>query len=225
VNTSARRAAIYARVSSHNQRRHATIESQLAELRERARQDGVRLMEEHIVIDEGHSGSYLDRPGLDRLRDLVHERLIDLVYVHSPDRLARRYAYQAILSEEFDRAGCQLIFLNHAPSQDPEGQLLVQIQGVIAEYERAKITERCATRMRLFPSDFGAYGANFNPHCHGLVTDGVFSADGEFLPLAALMLFRRNYVLSLPTFSCVTSCAQVTRFTLLPHCCPPNGQI
>ena len=142
MNTSAQRAAIYARVSSHRQQKQATIESQLAELRERARQDGVCLLEEHIVIDEGHSGSYLDRPGLDRLRDLVHERLIDVVYVHSPDRLARRYAYQAILVEEFDRAGCQLIFLNQAPSQDPEGQLLVQIQGVIAEYERAKITER-----------------------------------------------------------------------------------
>ena len=142
MNISAQRAAIYARVSSHRQQKQATIESQLAELRERVRRDGVHLLEEHIVIDDGHSGSYLDRPGLDRLRDLVHERLIDVVYVHSPDRLARRYAYQAILVEEFNRSGCQLIFLNQAPSQDPEGQLLVQIQGVIAEYERAKITER-----------------------------------------------------------------------------------
>ena len=146
MNTSAQRAAIYARVSSHRQQKHATIESQLAELRERVRQDGVRLLEAHIVIDDGHSGSYLDRPGLDRLRDLVHERLIDVVYVHSPDRLARRYAYQAILVEEFNRSGCQLIFLNQAPSQDPEGQLLVQIQGVIAEYERAKITEKTPAR-------------------------------------------------------------------------------
>jgi len=136
------RAAIYARVSSHRQQKQATVESQLADLRERVGRDGVGLLEEHILVDDGHSGSYLDRPGLDRLRDLVHERIIDVVYVHSPDRLARRYAYQAILIDEFNRSGCQLIFLNHTPSQDPEGQLLVQIQGVIAEYERAKITER-----------------------------------------------------------------------------------
>jgi len=96
------RAAIYARVSSHRQQKQATVESQLADLRERVGRDGVGLLEEHILVDDGHSGSYLDRPGLDRLRDLVHERIIDIVYVHSPDRLARRYAYQAILIDEFN---------------------------------------------------------------------------------------------------------------------------
>ncbi len=134
--------AIYARVSSHRQQKQATIESQITELRARVTHDGHPLYEEYILVDDGHSGSYLDRPGLDRLRDLARDGHIRRVYVHSPDRLARRYAHQAILLDELERAGCEVIFLNQPPSPDPEGQLLVQIQGVIAEYERAKIAER-----------------------------------------------------------------------------------
>ena len=137
-----RRAGIYARVSTQRQQQQATIDSQVAELRARVRQDGHQLLEEHILLDDGHSGSYLDRPGLDRLRDLARDRVLDLVYVHAPDRLARRYAHQVILIEELESYGCTVTFLHQPPSQDPEAELLVQIQGVIAEYERAKITER-----------------------------------------------------------------------------------
>jgi len=137
-----RRAAIYARVSTSRQRKEATIDSQLTELRNRVECDGHQLLEEHIVVDDGQSGSYLERPGLDRLRDLARERIIDLVYVLSPDRLARKYAYQVLLIEELERFSCQLVFLGQAPGDDPESHLLVQIQGVIAEYERAKICER-----------------------------------------------------------------------------------
>ncbi|MGH9382248.1 MAG: recombinase family protein [Thermoanaerobaculia bacterium] len=137
-----RRAAIYARVSTQHQQRRGTIDSQVAELRARVVEDGHELVDEHILLDDGYSGSYLDRPGLDRLRDLACDRLIDLLYVHTPDRLARRYAHQVILIEELESFGCQVRFLDQAPSKDPEGQLLVQIQGVIAEYERAKFTER-----------------------------------------------------------------------------------
>jgi site-specific DNA recombinase len=137
-----RRAAIYARVSSQRQAEQATIDSQLAELRQRVREDEHDVEEEHILLDDGYSGSYLDRPGLDRLRDLARERAIDLIYVSTPDRLARRYAHQVILLEELERCGCEVTFLDHVPAEGPEGQLLVQIQGVIAEYERAKIAER-----------------------------------------------------------------------------------
>ncbi|MBC8423545.1 recombinase family protein [bacterium] len=137
-----RRAAIYARVSTSRQRKEATIDSQLTELRTRVERDGHQLLPEHIVVDDGQSGSYLERPGLDRLRDLARERAIDLVYVLSPDRLARKYAYQVLLIEELERFSCQLVFLGQASGDDPESHLLVQIQGVIAEYERAKICER-----------------------------------------------------------------------------------
>ena len=94
------------------------------------------------MLDDGYSGSYLDRPALDRLRDLAREHTIELVYIHSPDRLARRYVHQVLLMEELERFGCDVVFLEHTPSKDPNSQLLTQIQGAIAEYERAQIAER-----------------------------------------------------------------------------------
>jgi site-specific DNA recombinase len=66
----------------------------------------------------------------------------DGLYVHSPDRLARKYAYQVLLVDEFRRAGVEVVFLNRALGQSPEDDLLLQVQGMIAEYERAKIIER-----------------------------------------------------------------------------------
>ncbi|HEX9726206.1 MAG TPA: recombinase family protein, partial [Vicinamibacteria bacterium] len=95
-----RRAAIYARVSTQRQRKQSTIHSQVTQLRYRVEQDGHQLLDEHILLDDGCSGSYLERPALDRLRDLAKARAIDSVYIHSPDRLARRYAHQFLLMEE-----------------------------------------------------------------------------------------------------------------------------
>lgn len=88
------------------------------------------------------SGATLVRPALERLRDVVTAGGIDQLYVHCPDRLARNYAHQVLLLEEFLRAGVEVIFLNREVGQTPEDQLLLQVQGMIAEYERAKILER-----------------------------------------------------------------------------------
>ena len=96
-------AAIYARVSSQRQRKQATTQSQVTQLRCRVEQDRHQLLDEHILLDDGYSGSYLDRPALDRLRDLARESTIDLVYIHSPDRLARRYVHQVLLMEKIAR--------------------------------------------------------------------------------------------------------------------------
>ena len=97
---------------------------------------------DHVFIDEGYSGSRLDRPALDRLRDAAREGEFEVVAVYSPDRLARRYAYQVLLLEEFRRAGCQVEFVHRPISDDPHDQLLLQIQGAVAEYERAVLAER-----------------------------------------------------------------------------------
>ena len=141
--------AIYARVSDDQQKEKQTIESQLAELRQFAAEHHWLPDDQHIYIDDGQSGFYLDRPALDRLRDAARDGLIDLLLVHDPDRFSRRYAYQVLLLEEFQRWGVQVRFLKQPPAQTPEQQLLVQIQGVIAEYERARIMER-TRRGRLF---------------------------------------------------------------------------
>ncbi len=136
------RVAFYARVSTEQQARDHTIASQVASLRERIAADGWPLEPEDAYIDEGYSGSLLLRPALERLRDAVAAGVIDRVYVLAPDRLARRYAHQVLLIEEFRRAGAEVIFLNHPIGGTAEDDLLLQIQGVIAEYERAKILER-----------------------------------------------------------------------------------
>lgn len=150
-----RRAAIYARVSSQRQQKQSTIQSQVTQLRCRVEREGHQLLDEHVLLDDGYSGSYLDRPALDRLRDLARERAIDMAYIHSPDRLARKYVHQVLLMEEFERYGCDVVFLEHTPSKDPNSQLLTQIQGAIAEYERAQIAER-SRRGKLYHSRQGA---------------------------------------------------------------------
>lgn len=137
-----KQAAIYARVSSEQQAEAQTIQSQLAALHERVRADGLRLPGDRQFVDEGYSGATLVRPGLEHLRDLVATGGVDRLYVHSPDRLARKYAYQALLIDEFERAGLEVIFLNRELGKTPEDALLLQVQGMMAEYERAKILER-----------------------------------------------------------------------------------
>jgi site-specific DNA recombinase len=135
-------AALYARVSSDQQSEAKTIESQVADLRTRIAATGVTLSPELEFIDNGYSGATLIRPALERLRDVAAAGGIAQLYVHCPDRLARNYAHQVLLLEEFLRAGVEVIFLNREVGQTPEDQLLLQVQGMIAEYERAKILER-----------------------------------------------------------------------------------
>jgi len=135
-------AAIYARVSSARQKKDETIGSQTAALREHARAAGLQVAEEWVFEDEGHSGATLVRPGLERLRDLVAGVGVDVVLCYSPDRLARKFAYQALLIEEFTRAGTRVEFVKGPRGDSPEDQLLVQFQGMFAEYEKAQIAER-----------------------------------------------------------------------------------
>ena len=136
------RAALYARVSSEQQADDSTIASQLAALEARVSEDGLALLPGHRFADDGYSGATLVRPALERLRDLAASGALDRVYVHSPDRLARRYAYQVLLVDELRRAGVEIVFLNRQIGVSPEDDLLLQVQGMVAEYERAKILER-----------------------------------------------------------------------------------
>lgn len=137
-----RPAAIYTRVSSDRQKENHTISSQLAALVEYADSHGYMVPPEWRFQDEGYSGATLLRPGLEAVRDLAAAGHIEVVLVHSPDRLSRKYAYQVLLAEEFSRDGVELVFLKAPSGATPEDQLLVQFQGMIAEYERAQIAER-----------------------------------------------------------------------------------
>jgi site-specific DNA recombinase len=134
--------AIYAQVSSERQAKEHTIASQLDALNRRIASDGHECDQELCFVDDGYSGSSLIRPGLERLRDQAAAGAIDRLYILSPDRLSRRYAYQVLIVEELTRCGVEVVFLNNPIGKDPEENLLLQVQGMIAEYERAKIMER-----------------------------------------------------------------------------------
>ena len=137
------RVGLYGRVSSDHQAKDNTVASQIESLRMRIEQDGQLCQEDLCFIDDGYSGSSLIRPALERLRDVAAAGGLDRLYVTSPDRLARRYAYQVLLVDELQRCGVELVFLNHALGETAEDALMLQVQGVVAEYERAKIMERC----------------------------------------------------------------------------------
>src|SRR5229473_787091 len=135
-------AVIYARVSSDQQREEHTIASQTAALIEFAKNHELEVPKEWIFEDEGYSGATLERPGLERVRDLAAEGQVQVVLAYAPDRLSRKYAYQILLIEEFARHGVETRFVKAPQSATAEDQLLVQFQGMIAEYERAQILER-----------------------------------------------------------------------------------
>ena len=136
-------AALYARVSSDQQKEQNTVASQTLALREYAQAHQYTIPPEWIFEDEGYSGSTLVRPALERLRDLIAEGAIETLLVYAPDRLSRNYAYQVLLLEEFARHGTETVFLKALPADTPEQRLMLQFQGIIAEYERAQIAERC----------------------------------------------------------------------------------
>jgi site-specific DNA recombinase len=134
------RAALYARVSSERQEKEHTIGSQLEVLRNYAAQNGMEIIEE--FTDEGYSGARLDRPALDRMRDLAERRGFEVLLTHCTDRLARKFVLQALILEELERFGVKAIFLEGGAADDPLSKLMHQITGAVAEFERAKIAER-----------------------------------------------------------------------------------
>src|SRR2546425_8404 len=136
------RVALYARVSTERQEQQGTIASQLDAVRSFARDHQHDIVDDYVCVDDGYSGTRLDRPGLDRLRDGAEAGAFEATLILCPDRLARKYAYQVVILEELERYGVRVIFLEQPPSDDPHARLLTQIQGAIAEYERMKITER-----------------------------------------------------------------------------------
>jgi site-specific DNA recombinase len=136
------RVGVYVRVSTQRQAQAQTIEQQLERLLGHAKEQGWTVEAEHIFRDEGYSGASLKRPGLERLRDRIAARHLDLVLISAPDRLARQYVHQVLLMEEIEAMGCQVQFLDRPMSQDPHDQLLLQIRGAVAEYERTLIAER-----------------------------------------------------------------------------------
>ena len=136
------RAAIYARVSTEEQGQKFGLTSQLTELRALAAERGYTVLVGSEFVDDGTSGATLERAGLDRLREAVRLAQIQRLLILDPDRLSRRLVHQLLLIDEFKKHGVTVEFLR-GPSEDTaEGRLLLNVQGVIAEYEREKIQSR-----------------------------------------------------------------------------------
>lgn len=134
--------AIYVRVSTQRQAQTQSIDQQVERLQTHCLAQQVPWQAVEIFRDDGYSGSVLKRPGLDRLRDRVAQGCIDRLLITAPDRLARKYVHQVLLIEGLERSGCQVEFVERPMSQDPHDQLLLQIRGAVAEYERTLIAER-----------------------------------------------------------------------------------
>jgi len=132
--------AIYARVSSETQAKDGTIDSQIEALRAYAKEHELTII--HECLDDGYTGTQLIRPGLDHLRDLAQEGQIEAVLILSPDRLSRKQAHLLVLLDEFKKRNIQVLFTSQSYSDSPEDNLMLQIQGAIAEYERVKILDR-----------------------------------------------------------------------------------
>src|ERR671929_1924600 len=134
--------AAYARVSTQRQVDAQTTEQQLERLRAHAAAQGWTLSPDGIFRDDGYSGATLRRPGLDRLRDTAASARLDRILITAPDRLARNYVHQVLLIEELQKHGAEVVFLDRPMSRDPHDQLLLQIRGAVAEYERTLMAER-----------------------------------------------------------------------------------
>lgn len=134
--------AFYVRVSTLQQTNSQTIEQQLERLKTYCLSQGWPWSSDNIFRDDGFSGASLSRPGLDCLRDKIAGAHYQRVVITAPDRLARKYFHQMVLLEEFEKYGCQVEFLDRPMSQEPNDQLLLQIRGAVAEYERSLIADR-----------------------------------------------------------------------------------
>ena len=158
--------AIYVRVSTQQQAEHGySIETQIDACRKKATELGATSVK--IYKDDGWSGAYLDRPGLDDLRDAVANGLHDVVIIYEADRLSRDTIHLLLLTEEIEK-NSRLVYVNTEYSRTPEGQLFYEIRGSFAKYERIKIADRFQRGKRgklrngLPISDHGIYGYDWD---------------------------------------------------------------
>ena len=213
--------ALYARVSTRQQQQENTIDSQVQALKHYVQQQGWTLLPDHVYLDDGMSGTRLDRPALDRLRDAAQRGEFDAVVVLSPDRLARNYAHQWLLIEELEKFQVQLLFLHNPFGDTPQGKLLTQMQGMIAEYERTQILERTrrgrlekARRGEYVPWAYHCYGYRYLPKRHDSPPQVVVEPREAEVVRHIYRLLVEDHL----------SCRQITKRLNEAHIPTPSGQ-
>ncbi|RJR29225.1 recombinase family protein [Candidatus Microgenomates bacterium] len=132
--------AMYARVSTQRQENEETIETQIMAINDFVTKNGHTIVKEYR--DDGWSGTLLARPSLDELRLDARKKIWEAVVIYDPDRLARKYSYQELVTDELNELGIQVLYVTTPPIKDDGDRLLYGVKGLFAEYERAKIAER-----------------------------------------------------------------------------------
>lgn len=134
-------AVVYIRVSTEEQAEKGySLADQLDSCRAKAKELGATKILD--FADEGISGAVLERPGLNQAREVIRNGAIDYFICLDPDRLARKLAHQLIVSDEIERSGCQIVFVDSEYKNTPEGRLFYSMRGAFAEFEKEKITQR-----------------------------------------------------------------------------------
>jgi len=215
------RIGLYARVSSEKQAQEKTIESQIACIIDYANSIGEKIDPDLHFIDNGISGAYLERPGLDKLRDKAFLGEVTKVYLLSPDGLSRKSAHQVLLIEEMKRLGVNFAFVNRQIGDTPEDQMLLQIQGIVAEYEREKILER-SRRGKLYAAKQGKVnvlgGAPYGYH-YKKVTD-IDDATYVIHPKEALVVQEPYFLYCKKDFSI----GEIARYFTNKGCITRSGK-
>jgi site-specific DNA recombinase len=173
-----KRAVLYARVSTDEQARSDySLAQQMEALRQYAAREGYEVLE--AIVDPGQSGASLERPGMDRVRDLVAAGGVSVVLAQDRDRFAREPAYHYLLKREFEEHGTTIRALNDRGDDSPEGELTDGILDQLAKYERAKTAERSrrgklrkVRKGKIVAGAAPAYGFRFNDARDGYVVDG-----------------------------------------------------
>ncbi len=140
INT--KRAAYYARVSTEKQEQEETIENQISEILKAIKQAGNILQPDCCFRDNGWTGSVLERPGLDAMRNAAKEHKFDILYVYDRGRLSRIFFHQEVVIDDLTSEGIEFETLCDISAETPEQMLMQKVQGIFHEYERLKIQER-----------------------------------------------------------------------------------
>lgn len=176
------RLALYARVSTEEQREGQNIDSQVAELERFSREKGWPIA--GTYKDEGWSGAVMERPDLDRLRDDAQKGVFDAVLINDVDRLARDVAHLGVIKRDLERRGVRVIFRKLPSEASPTHNLMVNILGSFAEFERELIADRTRRGRRhkvevrkQYLGSNTAYGYSYTPQDRTAGRDGILAVN------------------------------------------------
>jgi site-specific DNA recombinase len=174
-----RRAVLYARVSTKGQAEHGySLRQQIEALRDHAHNEGYEVLTE--IVDDGYTAATMERPGLERVRDLVAAGGVDVVFAQDADRITREPIHRAMLDSEFEQHGCRLIALDDWGDDSYEGELLKYVRGWKSKGERLEIAKRTrrgrwqrAREGKILPTRYPPYGFRYDKEAATYKVDPV----------------------------------------------------